>query len=536
MEVIMGHTTRASSILAVLVLGGTAAADQWYVDAVHGSDANSGQSPGAAWRTITHALAAAPDAQAGGNQIVHVAPGQYDAALGESFPFYLRNAFQIVGDGGRNVTTIEANGTGSVMLAVSDSHCPGCNWIGPGTIVRGFTLRDAGVGVALSSGSGPMALELDELRITGMTSAGLDLQVRFLGSLGVEATGVEISGCQVGVRLDGNDSNYPVALYLVDSELSGNFAEGIHGIGPMILSSTRVRILGNAAAGVLLDHGSPQGPQRSAQLTDCLVAGNGGNGVGVGPTSNWQFTGTTIGIQGSTIADNALRGLDLYYTPPFSAHHDTTLANTLLYGNQDDFYENPAYSSIRSVAFCDVGDGDFAGSNGNISADPMFRGAGDYRLRWGSPCIDVGRRGSGLPDLDGTPRPLDGNLDTVRQADIGAYEFMPLAVARNPHAGSPAVFEQWGPAGGQASLLVSRGLPSAPPIATPFGDFYLNPSAYRDLGSSPVGSGPPAFRSVSLLSNPALVGRTFTFQALATSTVSNPALAYTNSVSVTVLP
>jgi hypothetical protein len=60
------------------------------------------------------------------------------------------------------------------------------------------------------------------------------------------------------------------------------------------------------------------------------------------------------------------------------------------------------------------------GTNGNISADPLFRPAGNYRLTAASPAIDAGSDLSaiaGLADLDGKTRPQGAHLD------MGAYEY-----------------------------------------------------------------------------------------------------------------
>ncbi len=65
---------------------------------------------------------------------------------------------------------------------------------------------------------------------------------------------------------------------------------------------------------------------------------------------------------------------------------------------------------------------------GNIDDDPAFldRPGGDYRLRYASPCIDSGMV---LPDvtddLDGCPRPVDGNFDEIPVYDMGAFEYDP---------------------------------------------------------------------------------------------------------------
>lgn len=62
----------------------------------------------------------------------------------------------------------------------------------------------------------------------------------------------------------------------------------------------------------------------------------------------------------------------------------------------------------------------------NISANPLFVGDGDYRLTATSPCIDVGTQ-TGAPafDLDGNPRPVDGDGVSGAAVDLGAYERVP---------------------------------------------------------------------------------------------------------------
>jgi hypothetical protein len=71
------------------------------------------------------------------------------------------------------------------------------------------------------------------------------------------------------------------------------------------------------------------------------------------------------------------------------------------------------------------GDGTLSTTTGAINADPLFAGAGDYRLSAGSPSIDAGDPGAGTdqPDLDGNPRVLDGTNDCDLRRDMGAYEF-----------------------------------------------------------------------------------------------------------------
>ncbi len=166
-------------------------------------------------------------------------------------------------------------------------------------------------------------------------------------------------------------------------------------------------------------------------ISNCIIAFNTATGpAGFGGAiycSNFAYPD----IVNCTIADN--RGTDdqggVYLAAP---EDQVALANTILWSNGDELFG----TQTGMVRYCDIEDGDYAGVNGNLSADPVFtnQSAGNYHIHWTSPLLCIGDYPkAGGYDLDGTSRPqtvCPGPLNPIilppQQAfEIGVHE--PLA-------------------------------------------------------------------------------------------------------------
>ncbi|MHC4159045.1 MAG: right-handed parallel beta-helix repeat-containing protein, partial [Planctomycetota bacterium] len=184
-------------------------------------------------------------------------------------------------------------------------------------------------------------------------------------------------------------------------------------------------------------------------IANCKITGNsdinGGGGIGCfGPTS----------IRNCTISGNSSLGhgggICCYYED--SSINDCILwDNTASHGSQISI-GHPYYGidPALTVNYTDVQGGPndvhikpgstLNWGHGNIDNDPCFVEPGywdvndtwvdgDYHLLSNSPCIDAGDPNfvpePNETDLDGNPRVVDGNEDSIPIVDMGAYEYRP---------------------------------------------------------------------------------------------------------------
>ncbi len=293
----------------------------------------------------------------------------------------------------------------------------------------------------------------------------------FGGTIGNEGGALSIIGCSISNNTStawGGGIKSFGELSVIDCLISNNYVEpwsgycqggGIYSFGSAI-TVERCEISNNVCesdweswvggGGIYCEYGS-------AIISDCLIKGNsakGGGGVkifepdfavinncriienythekGYGGGISVSYAYYTTLISNCLISNNrAFFGGGVYCNSDdgFMEIGDCTITNNMadstgggsrIFRCNISFSDCISHNNYPEEITCDDGSAEVLWSNiedgwpgeGNIDEDPLFVASeyGDYRLHWGSPCIDSGNPDS--LDLDGT------------RSDMGAYSF-----------------------------------------------------------------------------------------------------------------
>lgn len=382
-----------------------------YVAETGDDNTNTGTSLAAPFRTVTRALTAARD----GTRI-HIAPGIYTVASGETFPLTAaRTDLHLIGGGAPGATVLDASGAGTRVTTLERAH---------NAALRNLTLTGGNVN---DSGGGLLIKASQNVTIDNCIVHDNSSNEKLLAVL----AGGGIYAIDSGVRVDDSIVTSNTCWNTYNNSKAYAVGGGIGFHGALWLRSSA--IYGNTVqrSGLELTHVLGAGlyafdaPGVSSygvmDVRNALVTGNIAiTTTGAGPGNNGgvhaALAKTTL--ENVTMADNY--GTTGLVMPSGSC----SVMNSIFWNNGTEIN-----NAAVGVSYSDIASGTYTDGGGNKSADPLFINAvgGNYRLRRDSACVDTGLVQLWMmkdTDLDGKPR------IRLRGVDMGCYETPPFMGTR----------------------------------------------------------------------------------------------------------
>jgi hypothetical protein len=390
-----------------------------------------------------------PTIQAGINaasngDTVLVAPGTYSENIN-----FLGKAITVKSSNGAKVTIIDGGGVTSVVTFSSSETLS--------SVLSGFTLQNGAATSGLSEGGGILVngaspkIENNIVQNNHAASSGAGIGVYFgsplikgniiknnsqsSGFSGGEGGGIEVGGAG-SAQIIGN---------IIEHNSWDNLGAGDGG-GIALFNSVSTLIKNNIiegnVAGTLGAAISMFNIVSGTIVVQNLITGNSSpDDAGI------YWSNPPAALVSNTITDGpAARGTSTSIVVAMGLDSSIVIANNIVVAtkvaasafycdfgdiqNPMNFYNNDIFSS-KGTAYGGMCT-DQSGTNGNISNSPTFVGSSNFRLKGGSLAIDAGSNTApDLPstDLAGNPRIINGNNGPTAIVDMGAYEFVPVALS-----------------------------------------------------------------------------------------------------------
>lgn len=380
-------------------------------------------------------IQAAIDAAANGDT-VQVAPGTYHENIN-----FDGKAITVTSTAGPQTTIIDGGQNGPVVTFDSAE--------GPESVINGFTLRNGygtfaagydGGGIYVSGASPTITGNVISGNSACANGAGIALLSSSAVVRGNTITNNSQRGCTGGsgggIYIYGSGS----ALIIGNTISLNTWTAGDGGGIALYSGSPTIQnnlIAGNTAEGKYPDsYGGGiviYGGTNANVVQNVIVGNNATEGGGI-----WTQGSAEILTNNTIVGNTATDGSAIYV---FASQSTVQVANNILVGSVGVPVISCAPgggSSVPTFAANDVFSpggtayggacADQTGTNGNISADPLFfdPSSNNYHLQYGSPVVDKGTNSApGLPstDFDGNPRIYNSTVD------MGAYEFFPATMS-----------------------------------------------------------------------------------------------------------